>query len=91
MVKLILDFSKVKYFSDIHKVIKDTFKFPDHYGENLDALWDCLDYYIDDELAVKIFGFMNIENLFDDYASKIKEVFKRVSSNCPNIKFKYLL
>ena len=86
-----LDFSKCKYIGDVHYELKNKFGFPDYYGENLDALWDCLDYYIDDELAVKIFGFMNIENLFDDYASKIKEVFKRVSSNCPNIKFKYLL
>ena len=86
-----LDFSKCKYIGDVHYELKNKFGFPDYYGENLDALWDCLDYYIDDELAVKIFGFMNIENLFDDYASKIKEAFKRVSSNCPNIKFKYLL
>ena len=90
MVKLILDFSKVKYFSDIHKIIKDTFKFPDYYGENLDALWDCLDYYTDEELIIKISGFAIIESRFGDYTSKIKEVFKRASSNFPNIKFEYL-
>lgn len=37
-----LDFSKVKHWQDIHKVIKKDLKFPCYYGENLDALWDCL-------------------------------------------------
>lgn len=37
-----LDFSKVKRWQDIHKVIKKDLEFPYYYGENLDALWDCL-------------------------------------------------
>ena len=85
-----LDFSKCKYIGDVHYEIKNKFGFPDYYGENLDALWDCLDYYTDEELIIKISGFAIIESQFGDYTSKIKEVFKRVSSNCPNIKFEYL-
>ena len=89
MTNIKLDFSKVKCFNDIHTAIKETFDFPDFYGENLDALWDCLDYYTNDDLIVNISGFQIIEKQFDDYSSKIKEVFKRVSMNCPNIQFKF--
>ena len=84
-----LDFSNCNYISEIHKELKNKFDFPEYYGENLDALWDCLDYYTSQNLIVMISGFQIIEKQFDDYASKIKEVFKRVSLNCPNIQFKF--
>ena len=84
-----LDFSNCKYISEIHNELKNKFDFPEYYGGNLDALWDCLDYYTSQNLTVMISGFQMIEKQFDDYASKIKDVFKRVSLNCPNIQFKF--
>ena len=84
-----LDFSNCNYISEIHKELKNKFKLPQYYGENLDALWDCLDYYTNENLIVMISGFQIIEKEFEDYASKIKEVFKRVSVNCPHIQFKF--
>ena len=47
MSKLTLDFTGYRDISELHKVLKETFNFPDYYGENLDAPWDCLDYYCD--------------------------------------------
>lgn len=84
-----LGFSNCNYISEIHKELKNKFDFPEYYGENLDALWDCLDYYTSQNLIVMISGFQIIEKQFDNYASKMKEVFKRVSLNCPNIQFKF--
>ena len=84
-----LDFSNCNYISEIHKELKKKFNLPQYYGENLDALWDCLDYYTSENLIVMISGFQMIEKQFDDYASKIKDAFKRVSLNCPNIQFKF--
>ena len=85
-----LDFSKCKYIGDVHYEIKNKFGFPDYYGEKLDALWDCLDYYTTEKLTVEILGFMNIEKLFYDYASRIKVILERVSFNSSNINFKFL-
>ncbi len=42
MVKIILNFSEAKTEADIHRILKETLEFPDYYGENLDALYDCL-------------------------------------------------
>ena len=51
--QFILDFSKVKRWQDIHKVIKKDLHFPGYYGENLDALWDCLGDTFDATIYVK--------------------------------------
>ena len=37
-----VDFKDVKHFYEIHEVLKRDLDFPDDYGGNLDALWDCL-------------------------------------------------
>lgn len=38
--QIVLDFTGCKYITEVHWRIRDTFHFPDFYGENLDALWD---------------------------------------------------
>ena len=41
---IILDFSACKYLGEVHKILKSKFGLPEYYGENWDALWDCLRY-----------------------------------------------
>lgn len=41
---IILDFAECKCLGEIHKVFKKKFGLPEYYGENPDALWDCLRY-----------------------------------------------
>ena len=43
MQEIILDFTNCKHLLDLHKELKEKFGFPDYYGENLSALWDCSD------------------------------------------------
>lgn len=88
MKTIILDFSECKYASEIHKVIKKAFSFPDYYGANLSALWDCLDYYCNYDLTVDVRGFNLLPEEFNDYKIKILEIFNGVSENSPNIIFK---
>ena len=42
-IKIILDFTNMKYPAQLHRELKMKFEFPDYYGENWDALWDCLE------------------------------------------------
>ena len=38
----VLDFTNCKYLGEMHERIKKDLDFPDYYGENWDAFWDCI-------------------------------------------------
>ena len=42
--KYTLDFTNVKYFLEVHYIIKTSLDFPDYYGCNWDAFWDMLSW-----------------------------------------------
>ena len=52
----ILDFRNVKYYSEMHKIIKEAFDCPDYYGENWDAFWDCLTDMVGRAIHIQIYG-----------------------------------
>ena len=41
-----VDFRPVKHYRDLYKCIKNGLDLPDFFGENRDALWDCLTGFI---------------------------------------------
>ena len=71
-----VDFSKVQRWQDIHKVIKQDLDFPAYYGENLDALWDCLGEMTDSIIDIK--GVHNTPNSkeFQVELEEVLEVFR---------------
>ncbi len=90
MKNITLNFENCKYISEIHKVLKTGFDLPDYYGENWDALWDCLDglFYDEGKVVVEIH---NLNSLKDELQHAIKpmlEVFKDVHINTPNVEFR---
>lgn len=87
MEYITLDFTGYRYLGEIHKELKEKFKFPDYYGENLDALWDCMRCYCDYDLYVYIKGLSSLPKEFEDYMRKILEVFDDVHDETPNITF----
>ena len=44
MNHITLDFAGIKTLWELHEYFKTVFHLPDHYGRNMDALWDCLYY-----------------------------------------------
>ena len=89
---IILDFSLCNQNYDIHKLLKDKFGFPEYYGENWDALWDCLRYlWIDGEnIWVVIYGFMSLPDDLREYCEKMLEIFEDVHRDTPNVTFELI-
>ena len=56
-----IDFSNVNNYRQIHGIVKESFQigvegFPDFYGENVDALWDCLTGFIETPVNIVVKG-----------------------------------
>jgi len=75
MDKYIVDFSKVKYYIEIHEVLKRDLDFPDYYGGNTDALWDCLTDMLGDPSQIEIFGFENVREKYKSEWERIVQIF----------------
>lgn len=77
MDKYIVDFSKVKYFIEIHEVLKRELDFPDYYGANTDALWDCLTDMLGDPSHIEVCGFEDIKERYKNEWDSIISIFKK--------------
>ena len=87
---IVLDFTDCKYPADIHRVLKDSFGFPEYYGVNWDALWDCLNdlFFSSEEALVKICGISILDKEMQAYLKPMFELFSDISDDNPNIIFK---
>ena len=67
------------------KEISASFQFPDYYGENWDALWDCLDGdYCPIDAHIEIAGIRYLNDKFDGYGDKIKKIFEELPKEYGN-------
>ena len=74
---VVLDFREVQYYPEIHRIIKKALDLPEWYGENWDALWDCLTDIIDEEeLTVEILGIDNIRRKFPTVENMLIRIFR---------------
>ena len=69
----IIDFTNVKYYLEMHFAIREALDFPDYYGCNWDAFWDCLTDMVGRPVHIKIIGLDVIRKKFDDAADMMIE------------------
>lgn len=75
--KYTIDFTNVQYYSEMHKIIQKSLDFPDYYGCNWDAFWDCLTNMVRRPVHIEIIGIDVIRRKFGDAADKMLEILKR--------------
>ena len=72
-----VDFSEIKHFIEIHEVLKRDLDFPDYYGGNLDALWDCLTDMLGDISFIEIIGLENVKKQCEEDYEEIMRLLKK--------------
>ena len=80
--KYVIDFSKVKYYLEMHAVIMYSLDFPYYYGCNWDAFWDCLSEMYGDPTYIKIIGIEVIERKFGEEAEIMIGILKKFKHDC---------
>ena len=89
----VLDLADCKEANDLHRRIRITFGFPGYYGENWDAMWDCLtDIFLheDDRRAILVKGYEAMDKEMQDYCQPMKQIFSLLQQEYPGISVRYL-
>ena len=72
--KYVLDFTNMKDWREFHIIIEKEFDFPDYYGRNWSAFWDCMTDLIDsDGLNIEIIG---LDKIYGDYKKDVDLLIK---------------
>ena len=80
MIEVSLDGMILSEKENVHNYLKQTLGFPEHYGKNLDALYDCLTDLQDMEIKIHTSGQENV------YLQRIIRVFKDAAEENNKIK-----
>ena len=70
----------------LHAQLKQQFSFPDYYGENLDAFWDCI-RCVDTPLTVVWRDFAQSQTHLGRYADQLRELLHAAEQEVPGFIF----
>lgn len=68
-----LDLSGCQYLGELHQRIKKALDFPEHYGGNWDAFWDCINCDCDVDI-VTIIGSKNVAEELKPSVNRMIEI-----------------
>lgn len=74
--------------ADLHRMLKTTLCFPEHYGNNLDALLDCLTD-LRRPVTLVLCDFHYLQECLGDYATKLVAVLKNASAQNTRFSFAF--
>ena len=71
MEEKIIDCNQIKTKEDLHRIFREALRFPQYYGNNLDALYDCL---TETTGEVRLLDWQTAEARLGSYGAKAKKV-----------------
>lgn len=86
-----IDLSRCRYLGELHLLLKEKFGLPEYYGENWDALWDCMDGRFGDcdEVIIEVSGYNEMNEELQTGCRTMLEIFEEVEAKTPHVHFLY--
>lgn len=75
-MNIVLEGKRINSIESFHFEVKSSLNLPEYYGENLDALWDCLTGCIETPLTLIWSDFEISKANLPEFTEKALEVFK---------------
>lgn len=88
MKRIILDFQGLGTAGEIHEYLKRAFGFPDFYGGNADALWDCLNGWFDGPVEIVLRNISTGTGQLKVEVQRVMEVFQDLVEADPRVTFR---
>lgn len=82
---VLLDLEGCKDWGTLHRRIRKAFGFPGYYGENWDAMWDCLTdaFFQPVQRRIVVKGFASMPQELQEYAAPMPEIFSDLQEKYP--------
>lgn len=72
-----INLKNVKTVYTLHQELKDSLKFPDYYGMNMDAFWDCITWDIEVPATIYIEGIDSLPKELQATKNKLINILNR--------------
>ena len=89
MKEMTLDVSNLADRGEFHALLKEALEFPQWYGENLDALYDCLTD-LSEDIEVTFTGWEALTRQLGSYADRAKTAMGYAQRRNPHFKASFL-
>jgi ribonuclease inhibitor len=76
VLEVLIDGKKILTVEQLHHALKESLQLPEYYGENLNALWDCLTAWVEFPLKIRWENFEKSREFLGDFADDLLELFQ---------------
>ncbi|CAM2813287.1 barstar family protein [Paenibacillus sediminis] len=90
-MELTLDGMEINSIEQLHKLLKEKLQLPEYYGENLNALWDCLTAWVDMPLKISWLHFQESKRILGSSAEEFLELFRDAEDELEGFTFEVIL
>ena len=87
MRKIVIPADNFSTEEELQDFLQEAFGFPDYYGKNLDALYDCLSE-LDEKVRIEVSGAIGDEENLGEYGERFLTVLEEASKDNEDIKLK---